>query len=592
MRIALLALLVVTGCAGSAPGRVLEDWERAADVSSSSAAPQEVPAGLDWQAVTDPKLLVARDDAGVIWMRARPSCERGWRDPVVFVPKTYVALDAYVHGRRRGPRHSYRYASGTPWYAFPIDCPVSAPIVFRIESRYTQIGFPEPPVVGERAALIGHLVVRDAARIVLGVSFLLVGLVAGLLSLGRRERRAMIGLATFGWGLASWTLFHTRTKQLWLPTMELWFAAWWISVPMIGFGAALFVEAFFGTGPRRLLHWLTVGMGGVTVAAALSLALHGDAFRSAATLIFITGRLLIVLGALLVVVRLGRLARTGNREAALLLAGFAFAFVAVFRDVALSLGWVEGGDTWTQYGYAIFGLTLVLLVRRRVVLLQRHLVAHADALERYLRERDLLMRDLHDGLGGIVTNMRMLAERGIDDGGSSGVLHAISKLAAEGVTELRTLIFGFDGPPQTWRQVAGELRLAGTNAVEAFGVEHHFERAIATAAPPPDLSLVVHIMRIHREAITNALKHARPSRLFVRLDVAATHLELVVADDGRGRDADTSANAGVGLAKGLRSMRSRARELGGALAIDEDEGTRIHLSVPLQNGPPPKIPNR
>lgn len=576
----LLVLLAVAGCAGPRPGRPLEDWEYT-DVEPSriGAAPDRVPEGLIWRPAPRSR-LVRGDGTRAMWARTHVTCEPGWRDPVVFIPKAYVGLDAYLDGKRTGVRRSYRYASGTPWYAIPIPCPARTAIVLRLESSYTQVGFPQAPVVGERAVLVESLFRRDAPRIVLAVVFLLIGLTSGLLAVGRRDRRAMIGLSIYGVGLAGWTLFHTRTKQLWQPTMELWFDVWWVSVPLISWGVVLFVEGFFGPGRRRALRWLARSLALVTAASAASLVLHDARFIAVATPIFAAGRALLVIGVVLVTVHLTRLARHGDREAGLLLMGFALAFLAVLRDVSLSLGWITGEDTWAQYGYAAFGVTLVLLVRRRVVRMQRELVAHADALERYVRERELLMRDLHDGLGGIVTNVRMLAERGVEEERSGGVLNAIAKLAGDGITELRSLISGFDGPPQTWRQVAGELRRAGALAVEAHDIRHLFTPSIDEGASPPELTTVVHLLRVHREAVTNALKHAGASRLDVALTVTPDGIELVIADDGSDA-ADGDVDLGVGMGRGLASMRARARVIGGELSISQNEGTTVRLEVPL-----------
>lgn len=125
--------------------------------------------------------------------------------------------------------------------------------------------------------------------------------------------------------------------------------------------------------------------------------------------------------------------------------------------------------------------------------MQRQLAAYAESLDRYVRERDALMKDLHDGLGGIVTNVRMLAERGKRADDAGGVMASIARLASEGITELRTLIFGFEGVPGSWRQVAAELHRAGGTALEAHGVEHRFERLVDDESPRPELQAVVHV---------------------------------------------------------------------------------------------------
>jgi signal transduction histidine kinase len=574
---AIAIVLSLSACAGPPAGVALEAWERAPAPHPEADAPERVPADLEWEPITAPYLVFAAGD-GATWLRAPVRCEPAWRDPVVFAPKTYVGLAAYVDGRRVGSRLDYRHASGTPWYVVPLGCETEH-VTFRLTSRYTQIGFPETPRAGDRAAFIAQLLPNDLPRIVIAILFLFIGVASAVLALGSRERRALVGLGIYALALAGWTLFHTRSKQLWAPATDVWFGVWWVSVPTISTGLALYLDAIFGPGPYKSVRALWISLAVVSALAALSLVLGDEAFTLAAAPIFVVGRTLSVLGTLVVTAHLGRLAWRGEREAAIFLAGVLLAFVAAVRDIALSFHLIEGADTWTQYGYALVGVALVLIVRRRVVRMQQQLAEYAESLDRYVRERDALMKDLHDGLGGIVTNVRMLADRGREKGDGGSVLGPISRLAAEGITELRTLIFGFEGLPQSWRQVAAELRRTGSSALEPLEIAHDFGVVIADDAPRPELAVVVDVMRVHREALTNALKHSGASAVKVRFDVDATSLALEVRDDGSGMGA-SAGEPGVGMNKGLASMRARARGHGGELTIDEDGGTRVRLRIP------------
>ena len=80
---------------------------------------------------------------------------------------------------------------------------------------------------------------RDLPRLLTAVLFLFIGLGSATLAVGSRERGALVGLTVYGLGLAGWTLFHTRTKQLWLADGAVWLAVWWISVPLLSTGLAL-----------------------------------------------------------------------------------------------------------------------------------------------------------------------------------------------------------------------------------------------------------------------------------------------------------------------------------------------------------------
>ncbi len=87
------------------------------------------------------------------------------------------------------------------------------------------------------------------------------------------------------------------------------------------------------------------------------------------------------------------------------------------------------------------------------------------------------------------------------------------------------------------------------------------------------------LYRIAQEALHNAVKHANPSRLDVRLICASDSLVLEVCDNGAGFDPLTSYPGHLGL----RSMRERAIGMGGSLAIDSapDCGTQIRVRIPL-----------
>jgi len=87
------------------------------------------------------------------------------------------------------------------------------------------------------------------------------------------------------------------------------------------------------------------------------------------------------------------------------------------------------------------------------------------------------------------------------------------------------------------------------------------------------------IYGIAREAITNAIKHARPSRIVVTLEYdGANGLMLSISDDGVGRQAARKSAGGLGL----RIMAYRAQMIGGEFSIEDrkDGGTVVFCSLP------------
>jgi signal transduction histidine kinase len=95
-------------------------------------------------------------------------------------------------------------------------------------------------------------------------------------------------------------------------------------------------------------------------------------------------------------------------------------------------------------------------------------------------------------------------------------------------------------------------------------------------------SVQFHLLRIVREAVTNALKHGAPTRVDVRLCASASGHILEVTDDGKGFD--VSARSALEGHFGLRGMTERARRIGATLVIDGGigRGTTVRLVVPVE----------
>jgi signal transduction histidine kinase len=86
---------------------------------------------------------------------------------------------------------------------------------------------------------------------------------------------------------------------------------------------------------------------------------------------------------------------------------------------------------------------------------------------------------------------------------------------------------------------------------------------------------------VTREAVRNALTHARPRTVVARVDIAPTDVRAVVEDDGVGFDAEADLSAQRGA--GLISMRERTLLLGGELVITSGptDGTQVQVWIPL-----------
>jgi signal transduction histidine kinase len=98
-------------------------------------------------------------------------------------------------------------------------------------------------------------------------------------------------------------------------------------------------------------------------------------------------------------------------------------------------------------------------------------------------------------------------------------------------------------------------------------------------APPLSSGVQLSVYRLVQEALTNTLKHAKPSMVAVTLAFRDSRLELEVVDDG-----PPSTRGAARSGQGLIGMRERMALLGGELETEEREGGgfRVAAHIPVR----------
>jgi len=199
--------------------------------------------------------------------------------------------------------------------------------------------------------------------------------------------------------------------------------------------------------------------------------------------------------------------------------------------------------------------------------------------KRHLRETEMLVKDLHDGIGGIVTNIAMLGQFALlqnDAGQCHKTVDRIIGLASEGMTEVRSFMNSVVSGESSWSDLLAEIKEYAERVMEPHAISIEVSANISETLAPIGAFRYVNIVRICREATTNIVKHsgARSVRLFF---LATTEqFELSLADDGVGYDTDSVKK------RGLANMRTRAREIGADITVASSSGgTTVSLVMPL-----------
>jgi signal transduction histidine kinase len=222
------------------------------------------------------------------------------------------------------------------------------------------------------------------------------------------------------------------------------------------------------------------------------------------------------------------------------------------------------------------------VLQRRLVALRRRADRDAARVAVHAHERELMLRDMHDGLGRITTSISLLTEVARRDRAKDGPLDSISSLAHEGSEEIRIFMRGLDDGDRDWQSLESHLRQHARQLVEALGGRYELRMSVATNAVRPSPYLYVHLLRVFQEGLTNALKYAEEPNVDVTLDVTRDGMAMALRNDGvRG---DNGASHGISLGAGLENMRGRVDELGGMLDLELDRAAAtatLRLQIPL-----------
>ena len=208
---------------------------------------------------------------------------------------------------------------------------------------------------------------------------------------------------------------------------------------------------------------------------------------------------------------------------------------------------------------------------------EKQLVATQAVLDGETQERSRLARDLHDGLGSMLTGVKLnLLEM------KKGAILEYADL--ESFDKALGLL---DRSVNEMRRVAHHLM---PDSLSRFGLKpavNDFCSAIPSVnfayygdEARLDSKLEVIIYRIIHELVNNALKHSGADKIMVQIMQEPDRIAFTVQDDGRGFDT-TDTSKGMGL----QNIRTRVAAYNGILNIYSrpDEGTEVNVELKIES---------
>lgn len=197
------------------------------------------------------------------------------------------------------------------------------------------------------------------------------------------------------------------------------------------------------------------------------------------------------------------------------------------------------------------------------------------------QERARIARNLHDELGGSLTQIGLLAERvkRRSPGELEVLLTQLASRTRRLSGDLETIVWAISPHNNTWDRLASFIarfadRFFRDTPIRCTvsGVEH-------VPALPLGPETQHEILAVLKETLNNALKHSRATSVHIAVQVVDGVFELRIADDGVGFDPLAKEHS---ERNGLSNIRTRATALGGEAVITSrpGEGSAITLRVP------------
>ena len=208
-------------------------------------------------------------------------------------------------------------------------------------------------------------------------------------------------------------------------------------------------------------------------------------------------------------------------------------------------------------------------------------------IEAQEEERKRLSREMHDGPAQLLANVMMRSdliekiyrERGIEE--ALEEIRGLKKTVRDALYEVRHIIYDL-------RPMAlDDLGLVPTlkkylQTVEEYNKVRNIRIPFVFIGKERRLNskMEVALFRLIQESVQNALKHAEPKEIQVKLEVNLHRVIAIIKDDGIGFDPSVKKEGSFGI----RGMKERVELLEGKLAIQSEKGvgTKVIIDVPIK----------
>lgn len=190
------------------------------------------------------------------------------------------------------------------------------------------------------------------------------------------------------------------------------------------------------------------------------------------------------------------------------------------------------------------------------------------------QERERIMRDMHDGMGGHLISTLSMVEA--SDANKEEILNALRAA----IDDLRVMIDSLDPVEDDLTTVLAMYRARIQPRLEQSNISVNWNVTDVPKIPGLGPEKVLQVLRVLQEAISNVIKHANASEITV-------HTKEVMLQDEPGVSVEIKDNGNGNIqlhksGRGLKNMRRRAEQIGAKFNIESQAtGTTVSLWLSL-----------
>jgi len=251
------------------------------------------------------------------------------------------------------------------------------------------------------------------------------------------------------------------------------------------------------------------------------------------------------------------------------------------EGLAVVVLWPQGGRGWNRHDLRIartlghFGEPLL-----KIQNLQHE---HSKTTNAMRQQRDELLREMHDGLGGQLFGASLLTCSPADASPEEmrRRLSEANLALVEALDSLRTGLTILSSPPGAFGPALIALLLRGERVLNAAGVRLETDVSDEAVSLQLESQTLFALLRATQEGITNIARHAKAKNASVRIAIQDYSLLVRIKDDGVGFIFND-----IVIRSGLENIKLRMKMIGGVAVVTSapQQGCTLLLELQLKNG--------